>query len=424
MRVPTPAVRADEPGVTAAPHRRGPSPPSQDPDMTSTARMVALLALAAFASMAAMRISDPLLPLFAQQFDTTTGQAAHAISAYAVAYGVFQFFFGPLADRLGKLRVIAWALLASALANLGVVASGSLDGIIFWRALSGAAAAGIIPLAIAWIGETVPYGDRQATLARLMVGTLGGVIGGQLIGGLCADLANWRPAFAGLAGLYLTAWLMLRRVLTPGAAAAPAPAAPHTGMGPAIAGVIRVPWARVVLLAVALEGVAMYGALAFVPSYLHERLQIPLTAAGGILAAFGLGGLAYATAARRWVGWLGERGLSAVGGVLLGTAFAALAFVNHWLPAVLATFGAGLGMYMLHNTLQTHATQMAPQSRGTAVSLFACALFLGQSAGVAAAALAADSVGVRGVFAAAAIALPLIGLGFAQALRGHALPKQ
>jgi hypothetical protein len=37
---------------------------------------------------------------------------------------------------------------------------------------------------------------------------------------------------------------------------------------------------------------------------------------------------------------------------------------------------------MLHNTLQVQATQMAPAARGTAVTLFACSLFFGQSTGV------------------------------------------
>ena len=45
-----------------------------------------------------------------------------------------------------------------------------------------------------------------------------------------------------------------------------------------------------------------------------------------------------------------------------------------WLaPPAIALIG--LGFYMLHNTLQTNATQMAPEARGLAVSLFAFALF-------------------------------------------------
>lgn len=49
---------------------------------------------------------------------------------------------------------------------------------------------------------------------------------------------------------------------------------------------------------------------------------------------------------------------------------------------MIAAFCAGLGFYMMHSTLQTNATQMAPAARGTAMAIFAGCLFLGQSVGV------------------------------------------
>jgi predicted MFS family arabinose efflux permease len=49
---------------------------------------------------------------------------------------------------------------------------------------------------------------------------------------------------------------------------------------------------------------------------------------------------------------------------------------------MMACLMTGLGFYMLHNTLQVQATQMAPAARGSAVTLFACSLFFGQSTGV------------------------------------------
>ena len=45
---------------------------------------------------------------------------------------------------------------------------------------------------------------------------------------------------------------------------------------------------------------------------------------------------------------------------------------------------------MLHNTLQTNATQMTPEARGTAVAMFSSALYLGQIAGVAVAGAIVD----------------------------------
>ena len=62
-----------------------------------------LVACCAFTSMASMRICDAMLPAIGTQFGATPGQAARAISAFALAYGVLQLFYGPLGDRYGKV---------------------------------------------------------------------------------------------------------------------------------------------------------------------------------------------------------------------------------------------------------------------------------------------------------------------------------
>jgi predicted MFS family arabinose efflux permease len=81
----------------------------------------------------------------------------------------------------------------------------------------------------------------------------------------------------------------------------------------------------------------------------------------------------------------------------------------------------GLGFYMMHNTLQTHATQMAPERRGTAVAAFACCFFLGQSLGVGAAGLVVDRAGTQWVLAAGALGLLAVASAFNR-LRSRRLP--
>jgi predicted MFS family arabinose efflux permease len=76
----------------------------------------------------------------------------------------------------------------------------------------------------------------------------------------------------------------------------------------------------------------------------------------------------------------------------------------------------GLGFYMLHNTLQSNATQMAPEARGLGVSLFAFALFIGQSLGVALAAPVIDYSGAPAVYLVAAAILPAIAFWFREML--------
>jgi predicted MFS family arabinose efflux permease len=87
--------------------------------------------------------------------------------------------------------------------------------------------------------------------------------------------------------------------------------------------------------------------------------------------------------------------------------------------APLACFVAGLGFYMLHNTLQTNATQMAPQARGAAVSLFASVFFIGQTVGVALTALLVQRLGSTPVLALGSLGLLALALLFARLRSGH-----
>jgi predicted MFS family arabinose efflux permease len=77
----------------------------------------------------------------------------------------------------------------------------------------------------------------------------------------------------------------------------------------------------------------------------------------------------------------------------------------------------GLGFYCLHNTLQTNATQMTPEARGTAVSVFSAAIYLAQTAGVGLSALVFDRFGAVPLFLATAVALPALALWVAAELR-------
>jgi predicted MFS family arabinose efflux permease len=72
---------------------------------------------------------------------------------------------------------------------------------------------------------------------------------------------------------------------------------------------------------------------------------------------------------------------------------------------------------MLHNTLQTNATQMAPEARGAAVSLFACCFFVGQTVGVALTAVLVERYGSTLVLAAGSLAVGALAAVFAQVRR-------
>src|SRR5207302_1561683 len=134
------------------------------------------------------------------------------------------------------------------------------------------------------------------------------------------------------------------------------------------------------------------------------------------LATAGLAGLLYAACVSLLVNRFGQAGLAIFGGTLLGLAYLTLAISAHWWLAPIAVTAIGLGFYALHNTLQTNATQMTPQARGTAVAIFSSAIYLGQAAGVATGAVVFDRLGAVPLFVATAAILPALAWWFAREL--------
>ena len=366
------------------------------------------LSVAAFASAVSLRASDALLPRLAQEFAVSLSTASQVISVFAIAYGVAQLLFGPLGDRFGKYRVIAWACAVCTVTAVLCGLAYDFTSLRVARALAGATAAAIIPLAMAWIGDVVRYEDRQPVLARFLVGQIAGVSAGVWIGGFAADHLSWRTPYfliGALFALVSVALFALDRRLPAHARLM------QLGTQPALQRIVTDfqhvlsrPWAHVVLVTVFLEGACLYGPFAFIASHLHLAFGLSLSTAGALVMLFGFGGLLFAACAGPLVRRLGEVGLVRWGGTLLAASLLLVGFGPTWQWSIPGCFVAGLGFYMLHNTLQMNATQMAPQRRGAAVSAFASSFFLGQSTGVVLAGITVERFGAQ-------LALGLGGLG-------------
>lgn len=378
-------------------------------------RTIVLLALAAFAGSINIRISDPLLAQIALGFSTTVGTTAIIVTAFTVGYGLFQLPFGPIGDRFGKYRVAGVLSLAAGLATASAALAGSLSGLTAARFAAGAASSAVIPLAFAWIGDAIPFARRQAVLARFLSAQFSGIVLGQAAGGYLGAELGWRSVFVIVGAIHIIAGMAMLSELKLNPAAQPVGAPAANGFRATLHGmraILRRPFVRIMLIAVFLEAFAMYGAFAFIGADLVHRLGTSFAVAGLTLAVFGAGALSYSFSARWLLALVGERGLVVLGGVTLATAFALLATAQSLTFAIPAMVLLGLGFYMLHNTLQTNATQMAPEARGLAVSLFAFFLFMGQSIGVALAAPLVDRYGAPPIYLAAAILLPLTAVWF------------
>jgi EmrB/QacA subfamily drug resistance transporter len=137
-------------------------------------------------------------------------QLAWVVTAYLVAETVSTPLYGKLGDVIGRKRVLIAAIVlfvtGSALSGL----SGSMLELVLFRALQGLGAGGLIVTAMAVIADLVPPQER----ARYM-GMIGGVfavasVAGPLLGGFFVDQLSWRWVFyvnlpVGVAALFVIA---------------------------------------------------------------------------------------------------------------------------------------------------------------------------------------------------------------------------
>jgi predicted MFS family arabinose efflux permease len=152
-----------------------------------------------------------------------------------------------------------------------------------------------------------------------------------------------------------------------------------------------------------------FGAYVFLGAFLRDRYELSFTLIGVILAGYGIGGLIYSALVRTLLR-LGERMLPVAGGVLGLACFAAIVLTKDWGVAVPSAIGLGFAFYLIHNTVQTKATEVAPDARGSALALYASAWAIGQASGVAAMGLAVAYTGYVTGILGAALGFALLGL--------------
>ena len=366
--------------------------------------------------LAVMRVTDPILPIVASEFGRTIGAAGIIVTAFSLPYGLFQLLFGPLGDRHGKLRVIVYTLGLSSVCTITAAFADSLAFLAAARFLSGLTTASAIPLSMAFIADNVDYVDRQAAIARYFSGLILGQITGGSLGGIFAELYGWRAIFIifGIATALVTVLLWFscrhhRERFTESKF-------DRDFFKPYFA-LLKLTKPRQVITTAMIEGMFFFAGLAFVGAYLRETFAFSYAKIGLAVGCTGLGGLIYIAVVKQIVKMLGERGMIQVGGLIMACGFVALMFIpSPWwaFPVLLIT---GFGMYTMHNTLQTLATEMAPHARGTAIALFAFVLMTAQGLGVAIYGQIIDHFGYSYAYLCAALVIALLATWFRSTLK-------
>jgi predicted MFS family arabinose efflux permease len=347
----------------------------------------------------------PMLIPIAVSYHASLTAASGAASLYYLAYGLMPLVYGMISDRFGRVRVIRIALVGTAIADLFSALAPSLNLLLIARFVTGGIACGVFPTTLVYLGDRFPFVVRQQAVARVLVWVALGTAAGTIGGGLIAHLLTWRLFFLLPAAIAVVAAAGLRRV--------PESLTERSTRNPIgqIAGVLRHGPALFLLGLAVLDGAAMFGFFTYLAPALEASGSSPAIA-GGVVASYGLSVLictrAFGRVARRVPAAL----LLGGGALMLCAGYLVAAALQSVPTILLASVLAGGAYAFMQSTFQTWATDVVPESRGTATALFATAIFAGAALATAGAAGLADAQHYRALFLiAAAITVPVLVLG-------------
>lgn len=119
----------------------------------------------------------------------------YVFSAALAGLALGAFLLGPLADRLGRKRVLVGATFCFGFFTLATAFVGDLPELLFVRFLTGFGLGGAMPSFISLASEYVPKARRATVVSLLWAGfPLGGVIGG-LLGSKIIPAYGWHSIF-------------------------------------------------------------------------------------------------------------------------------------------------------------------------------------------------------------------------------------
>ena len=378
-------------------------------------RTLNLIAFVVFACALFIRSTDPVIPQIASGLNVEPATAALLSTAFTLPYALVQPVLGALADMFSKTRLMLLCLFVVTAATLACGIAPSFALLATGRVLAGLAAGGVVPIAFALVGDTVPVAERQVAMGRLLFAIMTGNLLGATCAGVVGDLLGWRGVF------FVTGVLGLAALM----AAVPGfrgfvearNRADLSKLIPNYLTIFRNPLAKICFGTVFLEAVFMYGVFPYIATMLHEAGETRASIAGIVLAGFGIGGALYGVLVSRLLPWLGEGRMMRFGGMTMAICLIVIAARLYW-PFEFANFALlGFGFYTLHAVVQIYASELAPAARGSAMALHSFFFFLGQAVGPVVYGVGLSTIGLTPVLLFGAAVLIAVGFTCAQWLR-------
>ena len=171
-----------------------------------TPLLLGLLALLSSFTPLSIDMYLPALPVISTELHASAGDIQLTLSAFLLAFGFGQIFYGPAGDRFGRRPVILTGLATYVLASIGCAFAAEAGQLVVLRLLQGLAACGGVVLARTMVRDLAEKDQAARAMSLMHACSSIAPMLAPLIGGQVLWFLGWRAIFWVLAGIGVIAW--------------------------------------------------------------------------------------------------------------------------------------------------------------------------------------------------------------------------
>ncbi len=160
-----------------------------------------VLFIAIFTAMLGLGIVGPLMPIYAQSLGATGIWLGVIFASFSLARAIFMPIIGKISDKTTRKKFITYGLLAYSVISLLYLVANSVLSLTIIRFIHGIASAMVIPIAMAYVGETSKEGREGQRMGLFNIAFYLGMGAGPLIGGVLHDAFGMASVFIAMSVL-------------------------------------------------------------------------------------------------------------------------------------------------------------------------------------------------------------------------------
>jgi MFS family permease len=371
---------------------------------SAVSRQVWVISIGVGFVMTGLTLVAPILPLYALEFGVSYTAAGALITGFAVARLVFSVLGGVAGDRWGARRVTVFGTALLAVSSVTAALAPNYGVLLGSRFIEGVGSAIFATTAFQYLLQVTPRERLGRATAAFQTGLLVGVAIGPFVGGLLAEVGDFRTpfwAYAGLAAVVsVLAWFFIEDLPSRGSSA-------RQVFGAAAKLVRSRSFVSLMLVGFSMMFMRSGARVTLLPLYAEQEHGFGAGDIGILLSVSALTNLLIVNPAGRFVDSVGRKPVAMVGLTTAALATAAYGLFDSFVGLLVVSMVFGLTAGLASIAPPAMVGDLAPEGiEGSAVGVYRMAGDLGFVFGPLALGAVADTGAfTSGFFIAAGIML-------------------